>query len=88
MYCVEQKIAKSRWNSTIKGKNRACLAVSSVALAKDEILAEADTSRFVSFATFCENGFLKTSARPAVAPYPCRQVRTRPARAMATKAFC
>jgi hypothetical protein len=42
---------RSRLDSVIKSKNRACLAVSSVALAKDENWMRAENSLFAPFAT-------------------------------------
>jgi len=59
----EQKIAKRYWNFAIKGKNRGCL----------EMWCEPTPVSSFPLRSSVKIAFLKTTARPAVAPYLFRQ---------------
>jgi hypothetical protein len=63
VYCFEQKIAKSRWDSTLKGKSRARL----------EIWCK--PTPVASFAAFREDFFFETAARSAATSAQPRRSR-------------
>jgi hypothetical protein len=63
MYCFEQKIAKSRWNSTTKGKNRACLEIWWELMPVSSFPLRPSVKMF-----------FKISVRPAIAPHLVCQV--------------